>query len=146
MYFETAAWEMEKPSFKSSPWIPRCAGWRDGALQPHGAHGVPPGPERLQVLGPVRRATKPVRQRPGKRSGKAFRDVEAKPGGRPTLKSGPRLHSVLNQQCLLSEFQQEAGYPHLDRYARERGIWIMRKLQGLVLAFMVLAFMVFAFT
>ena len=21
MYFETAAWEMEKPSFKSSPWI-----------------------------------------------------------------------------------------------------------------------------
>ena len=30
---------------------PRCAGWRDGALQPHGAHGVPPGPERLQVLG-----------------------------------------------------------------------------------------------
>ena len=31
---------------------PRCAGWRDGALQPHGAHGVPPGPERLQVLGP----------------------------------------------------------------------------------------------
>ena len=61
-----------------------------------------------------------VRQRPGKRSGKAFRDVEAKPGGRPTLKSGPWLHRVVNQQCLLSEFQQEAGYPHLNRYARKR--------------------------
>ena len=36
MYFETAAWEMEKPSFKSSPWI------RGAGLGPDNYQGVAP--------------------------------------------------------------------------------------------------------
>ena len=71
-------------------------GWRDGALQRHGAHGVPQG-RNGSSSSAARGATEPVRQRSGKRSGKAFEDVEGEPGaGRLTLKSGPRLRSVVN--------------------------------------------------